>query len=142
MRPLPTTEEANPGTKSGAVIADEELPSGYQKRVGDSEPPGSGKRHRRSWENVEEFNHQGYCYRLQRRPIEETQDTPLAPREEEALDLAATGLSRKEIAENLGLAPSTVGVLLHRAAVKLGARSRRELIQSYRSRQNAPSDSK
>lgn len=142
MRPLTTTEEASASTKSRAVIADEERPSGYQKLIRDSEAPGSGKRQRRPWENVEEFNHQGYCYRLQRRPIEEAQDPPLAPREEEALDLAATGLSRKEIAENLGLAPSTVGVLLHRAAVKLGARSRRELIQSYRLRQGAPSDTK
>ena len=55
----------------------------------------------------------------------------LTPREEEALMHAREGHSNKSIAYILGLAPSTIGVLLYRAAVKLGARSREQLLAAY-----------
>jgi DNA-binding CsgD family transcriptional regulator len=87
---------------------------------------------RKSWEIVEEFDHEGHRYRLQRRRISTTKGSPLAPREEETLELASEGMNRKQIAKRLGLAPSTVGVLLHRASIKLRARSRNELLSSYR----------
>ncbi len=112
-----------------------QLPSGYHRiaRV-EASPPSSTKRSRRTWTAIEQFEHEGYCYRLQRRPLDDAKDMPLARREEEAVALASTGLSRKEIAGSLGLAPSTIGVLLHRAAAKLNAKSHRELLASYRRR--------
>ncbi len=95
-----------------------------------SQPPSA--RVRKPWELVEEFEHEGFRYRLQRRRVEDDKETCLARREEETLELASEGMTRREIAERLGLAPSTVGVLLHRASIKLGARSRNELISNYR----------
>jgi len=50
----------------------------------------------------------------------------LTPREREVVALAATGESNKAIGYRLGISASTVGVLLWRAAGKLGV-SRREL---------------
>lgn len=52
----------------------------------------------------------------------------LSPREREAVVALRTLETNKEIAVLLGTSPSTVGVLLHRAAAKLGARSRDELV--------------
>jgi DNA-binding CsgD family transcriptional regulator len=111
----------------------DDKPSGVHRHLGKEESPDTGKT-RKSWRILEEFSHEGYFYRLQRRPLEDNQQAPLAKREREVLKLASDGQTRKEIAEALGLAPSTVGVLLHRAAVKLGARSRDELILNYRLR--------
>jgi DNA-binding NarL/FixJ family response regulator len=56
---------------------------------------------------------------------------PLTPREEQLIELAAAGFEPKVIAYDLGLAPSTVRVLLARAGRKLGARTWRELVQIY-----------
>lgn len=56
----------------------------------------------------------------------------LTSREEQAVELAANGLSNKRIAQCLGIAPSTVGVLLFRAAAKLGVKSRAELAAAFR----------
>lgn len=92
----------------------------------------SETRLRNTWEILEEFDHQGHQYRLQRRRTGPTKGIPLARREEETLELASEGMNRKEIAKRLGLAPSTVGVLLHRASIKLNARSRNELLSNYR----------
>jgi len=111
----------------------DDKPSGVHRHLSADETSDTG-RSRKSWRILEEFSHEGYFYRLQRRPLEDNQHAPLAKREKEVLKLASEGQSRKEIAEALGLAPSTVGVLLHRAAVKLGARSRDELILNYRLR--------
>ena len=51
----------------------------------------------------------------------------LSAREREVLSNAALGSSNKEIAHTLGLAHSTVRVLLTRAARKLGASNRPQL---------------
>jgi DNA-binding CsgD family transcriptional regulator len=56
----------------------------------------------------------------------------LSPRERQALGFAVLGDSNKLIAYELGISASTVGVLLHRAAVKLGCQSRVELIRRFR----------
>lgn len=45
---------------------------------------------------------------------------PLSPRELEALRLAASGLSRKEVAARMGITVKTVGVYLGDAYDKLG----------------------
>ena len=55
----------------------------------------------------------------------------LSAREREVLSNAALGWSNKEIAHTLGLAHSTVRVLLTRAARKLGASNRPQLIQRF-----------
>lgn len=59
-------------------------------------------------------------------------DRPLlTSREEEVVARAAKGHGNGRIAEELGLAPSTVAGHLTRAAAKLGARSRVELMRAY-----------
>ncbi len=88
---------------------------------------------RRRWTVVEQFEHDGFFYRLSRRPADDgVREPTLTKREQEALELASDGNSNKRIAAVLGVAPSTVGVLLYRAASKVGAKSRRELIVAYR----------
>jgi DNA-binding NarL/FixJ family response regulator len=49
-------------------------------------------------------------------------------------EAALRGLDNKVIAYELGVAHSTVKVLLARAAFKLGCRTRRELVQRLRLR--------
>ncbi|HEX7664360.1 MAG TPA: LuxR C-terminal-related transcriptional regulator [Polyangiaceae bacterium] len=56
----------------------------------------------------------------------------LRPRERQVVVSAAAGRSNKMIAYELGLAHSTVRVLLARAAQRLGATSRRELVAMVR----------
>jgi DNA-binding NarL/FixJ family response regulator len=53
----------------------------------------------------------------------------LSQREHQVLSLALLGLKNKQIAQRLGLAHSTVRVLFARAATKVGARSRKELLE-------------
>jgi|SRR5690606_21662387 len=84
------------------------------------------------WTLIEQFEHEGFCYRFSRRPVEHTHSGPrLTSREREALNYAHRGYNNKLIARALGVAPSTVGVLLFRAAAKVGAKSRLELLQAY-----------
>jgi len=52
---------------------------------------------------------------------------PLSPREREIAQRLARGQTVKMIAYEIGLAPATVRVLIGRAVVKLGARSRAEM---------------
>lgn len=58
----------------------------------------------------------------------------LSIRERQILASAARGWSNKEIAHELGIAHSTVRVLLGRAARKLGARTRDELMSRFAQR--------
>jgi DNA-binding CsgD family transcriptional regulator len=53
----------------------------------------------------------------------------LSVREREIVELARAGCENKAIACQLGLAYSTVRVLMARAARKLGARTRQEVLQ-------------
>lgn len=62
----------------------------------------------------------------------------LSPRESGVAELAATGLTNKEIAERLFLSPSTVNKHVRAAIRKLGVRSRTEL--AYRLGANNGSD--
>lgn len=52
----------------------------------------------------------------------------LTPREREAVRWACMGTSNKEVAYQMNISPSTVGVLLGRASRKLGAVDRHDLI--------------
>jgi DNA-binding NarL/FixJ family response regulator len=94
---------------------------------------GDGPRSRSSrWEVVDELFHEGAVYQLRRRPAEPADSTPrFTRREEQVLIGALRGESNKSIAFSLGLARSTVGVLLFRAAAKLGVKSRRDVIMAY-----------
>lgn len=55
----------------------------------------------------------------------------LSPRESQVLGFAVLCDSNKVIAYKLGISASTVGVLLHRAAEKLGCHSRAELLARF-----------
>ena len=57
----------------------------------------------------------------------------LTPRERQVVLLASRGHSNKLIGYELGIATSTVGVLLGRAAARLGVKSRRALIEQFNS---------
>ena len=109
-----------------------------------SEPPTSGvhrvakTRNGAGWTVTEQFEREGYSYRLMRRPVLPSEAAPrFTRREEEALALACDGCSNKRIAQVLDVSPSTVGVLLFRAATKLNVRSRDELIAAYQRRGGA-----
>src|SRR5262249_44474607 len=52
----------------------------------------------------------------------------LSPRERDVVERALAGAENKVIAYDLGLSHSTVKVLMARAASKMGARTRRELL--------------
>jgi DNA-binding CsgD family transcriptional regulator len=96
------------------------------------------------WTLTEQFVREGYCYRLMRRPVEPSDAGPrFTRREEEALALASDGCSNKRIAQILDVSPSTVGVLLFRAATKLNVKSRDDLVAAYKQlvASSAPEDS-
>ncbi len=85
------------------------------------------------WTLVDHFESDGRRYIL----AQENEPDPrgaadLSSRERQVLANLALGRSSKETAYALGLAHSTVRVLLARAAKKLGASSRRQLIERYR----------
>ena len=94
------------------------------------------------WEVIDEIHHEGSVYQLRRRRAEAPETAPrFTPREEQVLLGALRGESNKSIAYSLGLARSTVGVLLFRAAAKLGVRTREDVISAYaRTRTSLPPD--
>ena len=73
-----------------------------------------------------------------RRPTDEVTIRLLSKRERDALDRLAAGDSNKEIAYQLGVSASTVGVLLWRAATKLGV-PREQLRRFWRGVAPSPS---
>ena len=90
------------------------------------------KRRDSGWTVAEQFEREGFSYRVMRRPLEFAKTPPrLTKREEDALALACAGHSNKSIAQVLDVSPSTIGVLLFRAAAKLNAKSRSELLSNY-----------
>ncbi len=93
--------------------------------------PSNDQRTRSGWAVVEQFVKDGFVYRLVRRPMERDRAARLTKRERQALAYALDGHSNKYIAAMLGVSPSTIGVLLFRAAAKMGVKSRRELLLAY-----------
>lgn len=85
-----------------------------------------------TWTLVDTFDSDGkryvVAYRNERVSRPATLGAKLTDRELDVLARLAEGYGNKLIAYELGLAPSTVGTLLKRAAAKLGARSRAELV--------------
>jgi DNA-binding NarL/FixJ family response regulator len=70
----------------------------------------------------------GLCTPALRNPV----DQPLTDRQREIIELAAAGLSNKEIAERLVTSVRTVEGHVYRAYQRLGARSREELVPILR----------
>ena len=84
------------------------------------------------WSLLDHFESDGRRYLVARRNDPRTeQSSPLTLRERQAIAWAAIGHSNELIAYDLGVAASTVRVLLARAARKLGARSRAEAIAAW-----------
>ena len=84
------------------------------------------------WTLIDHFESDGRRYVLAQENEPDPRSGPeLSPRERQVLANAALGRSNKEIAYALGLAHSTVRVLLTRAARKLGASARGELVARY-----------
>lgn len=87
------------------------------------------------WSLVDHFEHDGKRYIVAHR-----NDPTVAPfalltaRERQVVALAALGHANKMIGYELGISVSTAGVLLSRAAKKLGTHSRAELIAAYDAR--------
>lgn len=83
------------------------------------------------WSLVDRFERDGKRFVLaQENLASETPRRELSQRERQALAYARLGHTNKLIAYELGISASTVGVLLWRAANKLGARTREELLRA------------
>ena len=83
----------------------------------------------RSWRLLDEFTIGGARFVIACRTDGDAA-AMLTPREREVVALAGTGESNKAIGYQLGISASTVGVLLWRAAAKLGVSSRAELLRA------------
>ena len=85
------------------------------------------------WSLVDHFESDGKRWLVARKnDVADVGQADLSPRELQAVAFAALGHSNKLIAYEMGIAAETVRVLLHRAARKLGARDRGELITRAR----------
>jgi DNA-binding CsgD family transcriptional regulator len=85
------------------------------------------------WSLVEQEERDGRRYLLAlRNDVHTPKLSPLSERERQVLAYAALGHPNKLIAYELGIAPSTVSVLLGRVQTKLGASSRNEMLALYR----------
>lgn len=82
------------------------------------------------WTLIEQFEHSGrkYVLALENAPPAPSSER-LSPREKTVLQSALEGKENKRIAFELGLADATVRVLLARAARKLGATGRKQLLE-------------
>jgi DNA-binding CsgD family transcriptional regulator len=84
------------------------------------------------WTLVDQFESDGKRYVVAHRNAPQLPGLGvLTDRERQVLGYAALGHHNKLIAYELGIAHSTVGVLLHRAARKLGTTSREELVARF-----------
>jgi DNA-binding CsgD family transcriptional regulator len=91
------------------------------------------------WSLVDRFERDGKHYLVAHRNDPPTGAVAeLSERERQVTALAAVGHANKMIAYELGIAVSTVGVLLGRAARRLGVKTRAELIAAYEAHANAP----
>jgi DNA-binding CsgD family transcriptional regulator len=75
------------------------------------------------------FDLRGHVVRVRAVIPQDAAVQPLSAREREVVGLALGGRANKVIAFELGLAYSTVRVLMARAAAKIGVRTRAELLE-------------
>ncbi len=86
------------------------------------------------WSLLEHFAQGGRRYLIARRNDPDAAGPEaLTRRERQVVGYVALGHSNKLVAYELGISPSTVGVLLLRAARKFGVRTRAEVIATWRS---------
>jgi DNA-binding CsgD family transcriptional regulator len=124
QRAYSDADESSQGIQSNGRPSD--APSGVFRAAGERKRRDSG------WSIAAQFEQEGFTYRVLRRPLDLARTAPsLTKREEDALALACDGHGNKGIAQLLDVSPSTVGVLLFRAAAKLNAKSRSELLSTY-----------
>jgi len=83
--------------------------------------------HGSRWSLLDSFESDGRQYVVAARDTISSERRGLSPREAQVVGLLALGHSNKVISYELGLAWSTVRVLVHRAARKLGVGTRKEL---------------
>ncbi|MBX3230848.1 MAG: helix-turn-helix transcriptional regulator [Labilithrix sp.] len=95
--------------------------------TGTRSPDERRRLHRAGFEPIRELEEDGRR-RLVVEPIAVGPLAVLSTRERAAVLALPTTTSNKEIAALLGTSASTIGVLLHRAATKLGVRHREELV--------------
>lgn len=92
--------------------------------------PGAPRIRLQDWQIVEEVSIGSTDYVLLRRTRGPKNGVEsLTPRERDAVRLACTGASNKDIAWAMGISDSTVGVLLLRARRKLNVNGRDELVR-------------
>lgn len=89
------------------------------------------------WALLDQFDTDGqrFVVAMENAPPTLVRCNELSERELHVMTQCSLGHTDKEIAYELGLAPSTVRVLLHRAVHKLGASSRREALELFRARE-------
>ncbi|OJY24687.1 MAG: hypothetical protein BGO98_18805 [Myxococcales bacterium 68-20] len=88
---------------------------------------------RARWTLVDEFQRDGSHYVVARVNAMATKPTAkLSERERQVVACLSMGQTNKEAAYELGLAHSTVRVLVARASAKLGVTTREELVAKYR----------
>jgi DNA-binding CsgD family transcriptional regulator len=91
------------------------------------------------WTLVDQFDHDGRRYVVAKKNSPEVRPwASLTRRESEVVTYAAHGQSQKTIAYLLGLSVASVSAHLSRAAGKVGARSRLELVAAYRRSLDVP----
>ena len=85
------------------------------------------------WSLLDDFDSDGrrFVLAVENQPPTRPPRKDLSEREHEVLTQAHMGHSNKVIAYELGLSDSTVRVLLHRAARKLGAATREEALARF-----------
>jgi DNA-binding CsgD family transcriptional regulator len=94
------------------------------------------------WTLVDTYERDGKRYVVAKRnDVRLPLPSALSPRERQVLGFAVLGDSNKLIAYELGISASTVGVLLHRAAAKLGCGTRAELLRRFRELAASPAPS-
>ena len=93
------------------------------------------------WSLLDDFDSDGrrFVLAVENAPPTRPPRKDLSEREHQIMTQAHLGHADKVIAYELGLAPSTVRVLLHRAARKLGASTRREALARFDALANARS---
>jgi len=112
--------------------APSQAPSGVFRTASEQEQSIGQRRWGDRWIVAEQFIREGFYYRLLKRPVGAgSGPLRLTQREDDVLRLASAGHSNKSIAQRLNVSASTVGVLLFRAASKLGVASRSDLLKAY-----------